>query len=176
MARTSIGPDAACGSTPAPPRTARPASFPFTTDIEKVLKAQLAEHERLKAAGTICPLVFHRNGERIKYFRAAWDNACEEAGCPDALIHDMRRSAVRTFERAGVPRSVAMSIVGHKTESIYRRYAIVDEAMQREAAARLDAFMSAPQVGTKTGTVARFKPKASKNHREQTALAMPKAR
>jgi hypothetical protein len=47
---------------------------------------------------------------------------------------------VRTFERAGVPRSVAMSIVGHKTESIYRRYAIVDEAMQREAAARLDAF------------------------------------
>ena len=31
------------------------------------------------------------------------------------------------FERAGVPRSVAMSIVGHKTESIYRRYAIVDE-------------------------------------------------
>jgi hypothetical protein len=37
-----------------------------------------------------------------------------------------------------VPRSVAMSIVGHKTESIYRRYTIVDEAMQREAAARLD--------------------------------------
>jgi hypothetical protein len=28
-----------------------------------------------------------------------------------------------------------MSIVGHKTESIYRRYAIVDEVMQREAAA-----------------------------------------
>ena len=46
------------------------------------------------------------------------------AGCPGALVHDMRRSAVRTFERAGVPRSVAMSIVGHKTESIYRRYAI----------------------------------------------------
>ena len=57
----------------------------------------------------------------------------------------MRRSAVRTFERAGVPRSVAMSIVGHKTESIYRRYAIVDEAMQREGAARLDAFTAAPQ-------------------------------
>ena len=69
------------------------------------------------------------------------------------LIHGMRRSAVRTFERAGVPRSVAMSIVGHKTESIYRRYAIVDEAMQREAAARLDAFASSPQPGQKTGMV-----------------------
>ena len=52
---------------------------------------------------------------------------------------------VRTFERAGVPRSVAMSIVGHKTESIYRRYVIVDEAMHREAAARLDAWLESPQ-------------------------------
>jgi transcriptional regulator with XRE-family HTH domain len=35
----------------------------------------------------------------------------------------------------------------HETESIYRRYAIVDEAMQREAAARLDAWITAPQTG-----------------------------
>jgi hypothetical protein len=69
------------------------------------------------------------------------------------LIHDMRRSAVRTFERAGVPRSVAMSIVRHKTESIYRRYAIVDEAMQREAAARLDAWLAIPSQAPSTGTV-----------------------
>ena len=68
----------------------------------------------------------------------------------------MRRSAVRTLERAGVPRSVAMSIVGH-TESIYRRYAIVDEAMQREAAARLDAWMPAPSPAPSTGTVTAFR-------------------
>jgi hypothetical protein len=60
---------------------------------------------------------------------------------------------VLTFERAGVPRSVAMSIVGHKTESIYRRYAIVDEAMQREAAARLDAFLATPTASKRTGKV-----------------------
>jgi integrase len=119
-------------------------SFPFTVAIEGILNEQSAIHEALKKAGTICPFVFHRNGERIKYFRAAWMNACRVAGCPGALVHDMRRSAVRTFERAGVPRSVAMSIVGHKTESIYRRYAIVDEAMQREAASRLDAFATTP--------------------------------
>ncbi|MGH9254244.1 MAG: tyrosine-type recombinase/integrase [Vicinamibacterales bacterium] len=128
-------------------------SFPFTADIETILKGQLAEHERLKAAGTICPFVFHRNGERIITFRTAWKNACTAAGCPGKLIHDMRRSAVRTFERAGIPRSVAMSIVGHKTESIYRRYAIVDEAMQREAAARLDAWMAAPPAAPSTATV-----------------------
>jgi integrase len=132
-------------------------SFPFTSAIEEILKDQLEIHETLKKAGTICPYVFHRDGERIVYFRAAWKNACKAAGCPGALVHDMRRSAVRTFERAGVPRSVAMSIVGHKTESIYRRYAIVDEAMQREAAARLDAWFAALPAASSTATVATFR-------------------
>jgi hypothetical protein len=57
----------------------------------------------------------------------------------DRYLHDMRRSAVRNLERAGVPRSAAMAMVGHETESIYRRYAIVDEAMLREAAVKLAA-------------------------------------
>jgi hypothetical protein len=34
-----------------------------------------------------------------------------------------------------------MSIVGHRRSRFYRRYAIVDEAMQREAAAGLDAWV-----------------------------------
>jgi hypothetical protein len=36
-----------------------------------------------------------------------------------------------------------MSVVGHKTEAIYRRYAIVDESIQRDAAARLDKLHEA---------------------------------
>ncbi len=39
---------------------------------------------------------------------------------------------------AGVPRSVAMKITGHKTESVYRRYAIVDMAQLREATRRME--------------------------------------
>jgi hypothetical protein len=50
---------------------------------------------------------------------------------------------VRNLERAGVPRSAAMKMVGHKTESVYRRYAIVDESMMREGAAKLAALHDA---------------------------------
>lgn len=48
-------------------------------------------------------------------------------------------TAVRNLERAGVPRSAAMAMIGHKTEVIYRRYAIVDEGILQEAATLLDA-------------------------------------
>ena len=122
-------------------------SFPFTKDLETLLKEQLAEHERMKKGGTIVPLVFHRAGQRIRDMRKAWDSACTAAGCPGRLFHDLRRTSVRNLERAGVPRSSAMAMVGHKTESIYRRYAIVDSGALRDAAARIDFA-----TGTISGT------------------------
>jgi integrase len=65
---------------------------------------------------------------------------------PGRYRHDFRRTAVRNMERRGVPRSVAMKITGHRTESVYRRYAIVSDADLREAARKL--------TGTITGIVA----------------------
>ena len=38
-----------------------------------------------------------------------------------------------------------MKMVGHKTEAIYRRYAIADESMLREGAAKLEALFQAQQ-------------------------------
>ncbi len=81
-----------------------------------------------------------RAGIAVKGFRKAWLTACKKAGLPGRIPHDFRRTAVRNLERAGVPRSVAMSMVGHRTEAIYRRYAIVDEAMLRDAATKLGAL------------------------------------
>jgi hypothetical protein len=39
-----------------------------------------------------------------------------------------------------------MKMVGHKTESVYRRYAIVDEAMLQEGAQKLEALHAAQRL------------------------------
>lgn len=99
-------------------------------------------------------------GSQIRDFRKALANACEAAGYPGKLFHDFRRTAVRNLERAGVPRSTAMAMVGHETESIYRRYAIVDESMHREAAALLDGWhaeQKAKAAAERKGQLRRFK-------------------
>ena len=41
------------------------------------------------------------------------------------------------MERQGVPRSVATKLTGHKTEAVYRRYAIVSDTDLREAVQRM---------------------------------------
>jgi len=51
--------------------------------------------------------------------------------------HDFRRTAVRNLERAGVPRSVAMRLVGMKTQAIYSRYAITSRQDLKDGVAKL---------------------------------------
>jgi integrase len=107
--------------------------FPFTAELRALLEAQRATTEAVqRAKGIIIPHVFHRNGRPILDFRKAWAAACKAAGVPGRLFHDFRRSAVRRFEQAGIPRATAMT--GHKTENVYRRYAIVSDKDLRAAA------------------------------------------
>jgi len=75
-------------------------------------------------------------------FNKAWRKARVEAGCPGRIPHDFRRTAVRNLERSGVSRSVAMKLTGHKTEAVYRRYAIVSSTDLRDAARRSDSVLS----------------------------------
>jgi integrase len=125
-------------------------NFPLTPELREVLDVQMQKTRGVEqATGRIIPWLFHRNGNPIKDYRGAWETACKSAGVPGRIPHDFRRTAVRNLERAGVPRSAAMAMVGHRTESIYRRYAIADEAMLKEGAVKLAAFHAAEGNGTR---------------------------
>lgn len=73
-----------------------------------------------------CPWVFNRHGKHITSIRHSWDVAVKDAGVPGLTFHDLRRTAVRNMRRAGVPQVIRMAISGHKTDSMERRYNIVD--------------------------------------------------
>jgi integrase len=69
--------------------------------------------------------VFYRRGKPIASFRKAFKAVSAEAGMPALLPHDMRRSAVRNFRRAGLSQTEGMKLSGHETDLIYRRYDII---------------------------------------------------
>jgi integrase len=124
--------------------------FPLTPMLREALEAQVRKTELLqREKGAIIPWLFHRGGKPIKSFTRSWRTACKRAGIPGKIPHDFRRTAVRNLERAGVPRSAAMAMVGHKTLSIYTRYAIVDEHMLKAAALKLGGLNEADKFERK---------------------------
>jgi integrase len=113
----------------------------------------------------LSPLVFHhRNGQPLGDFRKAWATACRKAGVPGKLFHDLRRTAVRNMIRAGVSQTVAMSISGHRTISMFNRYNITSDADQRDALRRVQGHLEVQQqtsnvipLGAESGAKTRTK-------------------
>jgi integrase len=111
--------------------------LPIYGDMQEWLEWQ---RER-RALG--CDLVFHWNGKPLGSHLKGWDKACTKAELDGLHFHDLRRSAVRNMERAGIPRHVAMSISGHRTEAVYRRYDIVVESDLKAAGEKLAEYHKA---------------------------------
>lgn len=109
-----------------------------------ILKQQREHTDDVERRGQrIVPYVFHRNGKPIRSYSGAWDAACTKAGVDGRLVLDLRRTAVRNLERAGVSQSVAMELTGHKTEAVYRRYSLTSTADLSEGVAKLATLHSA---------------------------------
>ena len=59
--------------------------------------------------------------------KTAWQKALMAAGIKDATFHDLRHDFVTRAMRSGNSAHVVMKQVGHKTDSMLRRYQLIDE-------------------------------------------------
>ena len=122
----------------------REVPYGVLPELEALLEDQRAYTDRIQRhLGRITPWVFHYRGKRLNDFRRTWNATCENAGVQGTTFYDLRRTAIRNLERAGVSRSVAMKITGHKTEAVYRRYAIADQRSLEEGLEKLATFRAA---------------------------------
>jgi integrase len=113
-------------------RKPEPVAVPIYGDMRAYLETQ--PH--------LSDYLFTRGKAPIKDFRMSWDLACEAAGVPGLLFHDLRRTAVRNLRRAGVAESVIMKITGHRTRGIFERYNITDQSDTLEAGQIAEEFLT----------------------------------
>jgi site-specific recombinase XerD len=121
--------------------------FPVNAILElrQTLERQLETTRKLEIErGCVIPWLFHNNGTPIRKYDRAWKAACKKAGV-SRLVHDCRRTAARNLIRAGVSTQVAKRVTGHKTDSVFNRYAIIDQSMIDDAAAKLARVLQMDQ-------------------------------
>ena len=62
-------------------------------------------------------------------------------------VHNLRRSAIRNMRRAGVAESVAMTISGHQSPLVFKRYDITSHEDQRLALGAAEAYRAQRRSG-----------------------------
>jgi integrase len=71
--------------------------------------------------------VFLRRGKPFDEIKNSFQSACDEAGIKDFTFHDLRHCALNNLRLAGNDYFKIMSMSGHKTMSVFKRYNLVTE-------------------------------------------------
>jgi integrase len=93
-----------------------------------------------------CPLLVQDKGKPVFDFEKAWKTACKAADVPQALFHDLRRTALTNMLEAGLLENEAMEISGHKTRAVFDRYHIISERRMKQNADKLDQHHKAKEA------------------------------
>jgi integrase len=101
----------------------------------------------LSGGDSKCNFLVQNEGKPVFDFDKAWATACKAAGIPEALFHDLRRTALTNMIEAGLSEKEAMEISGHKTRAVFDRYHIVSERRMMQNADKLDEHLKAKEAG-----------------------------
>jgi len=104
-------------------KTKKVRMLPLIGELQNIIERRLIDRRM------DCPLVFHRNG------------------------HDMRRSATRNFRKAGLSENEGMAMTGHQTNSIYRRYDIIDEEDMKQSMEKVQTFLKGQPRRSKVASI-----------------------
>jgi integrase len=127
-------------------KNGRPRTLALTGELLRLIERRWKAREYRASSGpALSAFVFHRRcGRPISYssYRKAFVQACKKAEVVGRSTHDFRRTVARDLRRLGIDESTCMSVTGHGTNAMFRRYAgIIDPSEQVEALARRDAFL-----------------------------------
>jgi integrase len=144
--------------------------IPFSGELEAMLREQYARRQpgcdrvcfRIDQRGHTRPIGDFRKVWRrvcVKIGLAKWEAGTDKNGnavydppryahslpkqkmvYTGLVFHDLRRSFITAAEHAGAPRHEVMQISGHKTESVYKRYAIANREQRRAALETIEQF------------------------------------
>jgi integrase len=143
----------------------QPYTIVLVGKLREIIERRCQARSVTRADGTtvVSEFVFHRHGGAIGDFRDEWDAARKAIGLPGLRLHDFRRSAARNLDKAGVSQTVSMSITGHETASMFRRYRIVDEGDIERALTAVQAANSQAVNGDRTKLARRLGHDASRS-------------
>jgi integrase len=103
--------------------------------------------ERRNTEAPTCPWVMRVKERRMSFSWHGWQGYIAAVGLPDLLFHDLRRTAVTNMLDAGFTEKEAMSISGHTTNSMIKRYQIIRRGKMQSLGAKLAEYYSAKNEG-----------------------------
>ncbi len=91
--------------------------------------------------GPQAPLWLKPNGQPLKSFRTAWENACMRAGLDNLWVHDLRRTFGTKAIENGTNIVTVRQILGHSNVNTTERYLWPEAKQQREAVEAVSAWV-----------------------------------
>lgn len=119
-------------------KNGRPRTLSLTGALLALMERRWKAREYQTPTGSaLSAFVFHRRrGRPVSYsaYRKDFVEACAKAGVAGRWTHDFRRTVARDLRLLGVDESASMSVTGHQTTSMFRRYAGIIDPREQDAA------------------------------------------